>query len=83
MTINFHPHARDRMSERGATEEDVRAAITLGEHFSAKHGRQGFRRNFSYNGTWQGRHYNSKQVEVFASPENNDWLVITVIVKYF
>ena len=42
--VHFHPHALERLSERGATEEEVRATILEGETFSAKYGRTGFRR---------------------------------------
>lgn len=82
MTIKLHPHARDRLQERGATEEEVVATIQHGESFSAKHGRTGFRRNFPIEGEWNGRHFSTKQIEAYAVNEG-DWLVITVIVKFF
>ena len=81
--MRLHEHARERMRERGATEEEVEAAIREGERFPAKFGREGFRRNFRFDGTWRGRRYGMKQIEAFAIWENGDWLVISVIVKYF
>jgi hypothetical protein len=81
--MKFHTHAVIRMIERGASEEEVTAAVSEGERFAAKFGRQGFRRNFAFGGLWRGRHYHMKQVEAFAIREDNDWLVISVIVKYF
>ena len=84
MEIRFHPHALERIEERGATEEEVRIAVESGEKFPAKFGRVGFRRNFQFDDTWRGRQYPTKQVEVFAveeAPQN--WLVITVITRYF
>jgi hypothetical protein len=81
--INLHPHARERLAERGATEEEIRLAIEPGERFPAKFGREGFRRNFVFNGVWRGRAYATKQVEAYAVDEHGEWLVITVIVKYF
>jgi len=33
MTIRLHPHAIDRLAERGATEEEVHATIQAGEQF--------------------------------------------------
>jgi hypothetical protein len=54
MTIRFHTHALERMLERGATEVEVIATIEKGEQFPAKFGRNGFRRNFSFEGIWQG-----------------------------
>lgn len=82
MNIRIHPHARQRMTERGATEAEVAAAVEGGERFAAKFGRTGFRRNFPYDREWRGRRYNTKQVEAYAVDENG-WLVITVIVRYF
>jgi hypothetical protein len=81
--MKFHAHAVIRMIERGTSEEEVSAVVSEGERFAAKFGRQGFRRNFAFGGLWRGRRYHMKQVEVFAIREDNDWLVISVIVKYF
>jgi hypothetical protein len=83
MVIRFHPHAHERMKERGATEDEVKSAIEEGEQFPAKFNRTGFRRNFSFNGEWRGKYYRTKQVEVFAIQENTNWVVITVITRYF
>ena len=59
------------------------ATVESGERFPAKFGRSGFRRNFSFEGTWRGRFYGTKQVEAYAVKTGSGWLVITVIVKYF
>jgi hypothetical protein len=83
MNIRFHRHALERMEERGATEDEVATTVEAGERFEAKFNRVGFRRNFSLGGRWRGKKYNTKQVEVFAIPEDSDWLVITVITRYF
>jgi hypothetical protein len=71
------------MRERGASAAEVEATIAGGETFPAKFGRQGFRRNFVFNRVWRGRRYHVKQLEVFATREDDDWLVISVLVKYF
>jgi hypothetical protein len=65
------------MIERGAGEDEIVATISGGERFSAKFSRQGFRRNFPFDGIWRGRRYATKQVEVFAVWEDDDWVVIT------
>lgn len=83
MTVRLHPHAMARLQERGATEQEVRAAIETGERFEAKFGRTGFRRNFPCDSEWQGKRYRNKQIEVYAVEENFEWVVITVIVKFF
>ena len=82
MNVRLHPHARERLAERGATEQEVIATVLEGETFPAKFGRTGFRRNFIFAGEWLGRRYGIKQVEAYAVEEDG-WLVITVIVKYF
>jgi len=66
MTITFHPHALERMYERGVTQKEVKSTIEEGERFPAKYERTGFRRNFHFNSKWRGRYYNTKQVEVYA-----------------
>lgn len=80
--IRLHPHAVPRLEERGASEAEVIATVQEGERFPAKHGRQGFRRNFAYNDLWRGRYYATKQVEAFAVEEDG-WLVITILVRFF
>ena len=82
MSIRIHPHAQERMAERGASDDEIINTVTGGEKFPAKFGRMGFRRNFVFNNEWKGRWYSSKQVEVYAIEEQG-WLVVTVIVKYF
>ena len=81
--MRLHPHARSRMQERGASEVEVEATLRDGERFPAKFDRQGFRRNFSFGGIWREQRYAMKQLEVIAIYEDGDWLVISVIVKYF
>ena len=83
MAVRFHPHALNRITERGATLEDVEGTVQHGEQFPAKFGRIGFRRNFSFGREWRGRIYSTKQLETYAVQEGNDWLVITVIVRFF
>jgi Domain of unknown function (DUF4258) len=83
MEVRLHPHALERLQERGATEEEVRATVEQGEQFPGKFGRTGFRRNFRFDSAWRGNHYHTKQVEAYAVQESGHWLVITVITRYF
>jgi len=82
MNVRLHPHAQDRLAERGATEAEVVATVAEGERFPAKFGRTGFRRNFPFDAEWQGKYYSTKQVEAYAVDEDG-WLVLTVIARYF
>ena len=59
------------------------ATVEHGERFPAKYERCGFRRNFPFGANWRGRRYETKQVEVLAVEDGNDWLIITVITRYF
>lgn len=83
MAVRFHPHAVERMAERGTDENEVRLTVEYGEQFPAKYGRTGFRRNFPFCKQWHGRYFDLKQVEVFAVQEYGDWMVISVITRYF
>jgi hypothetical protein len=83
MSIKLHSHAKTRLIERGASEEEVIETVEKGETSPAKHGRIRFRRNFVYNNMWQGKHYATKQVEVIAIGKNIDWLVLTVVTRFF
>lgn len=81
--VKLHPHAQERLLERGASETEVIATAEGGESFPAKYGRTGFRRNFSYESMWRGKHYTTKQIETYAVREGEDWMVITIITRYF
>jgi hypothetical protein len=81
--MTVRSHALERMIERGATVAEVVATIDTGERFPARFGRIGFRRNFAFGAVRHGRRYATKQIEAFAVLENGEWLVITVLVKYF
>ena len=81
--VRLHPHALVRMGERGASVSEVLETVRRGERFPVKFDRQGFRRNFSLDAIWRGRHYLTKQIEAIAVEEDGGWLVISVIVKYF
>jgi hypothetical protein len=83
MAVRFHPHALERMAQRGAFEKEVIETVQRGEKFEAKFGRTGFRRNFLFEKHWRSVYYETKQIEVYAIQENEDWLVISVIARYF
>ena len=71
------------MSERGVSHEEIEETVTNGETFDAKFERIGFRKTFPFENEWRGKFYSVKQVEVYAVKEENGFLVITVISKYF
>jgi hypothetical protein len=61
MEIVIHPHAKERMEERGATEAEVRATIAEGEKFPAKFGRAGFKHNFTFESSRDGNSFGSNK----------------------
>jgi len=81
--VRLHPHALERLSERGVTQDEVVATVQAGESFPAKFGRTGFRRIFRFDSIWRGRHYATKELEAFAVREGEDWLVLTVVTRYY
>ena len=83
MKVTLHPHAKQRLTERGATEAEVVATVSQGGSFPAKFGRTGFRRNFPFGSEWRGQYYANKQVIAYAVSEPDGWMVITVITKFF
>ncbi len=83
MSVKLHPHAQARLIERGATEQEIIATVSGGAEFPAQLGRTGFRRSFVFNAEWNGKYSATKKVEAIATKQEEDWLVITVIVKYF
>jgi len=83
MKVRFHPHARERLAERGTTEEEVVLAVENGEKFGARFGRTGFRRNMPFDEPWRGTLYRTKQIEAYAIRRYDGWLVISVVTRYF
>lgn len=83
MAVMIHPHAWERMRERGATEYEVRMTVSKGEKFLAKFRRVGLRHNFRFESNRNGKFFRMKQIEVYGVKERRDFIVITVVVKYF
>jgi hypothetical protein len=71
------------MKERGASPHEVVETVLTGQSRETGQGRTRFRRNFVYNSAWRGTRYATKQVEAIAVRENSDWVVITVLVRFF
>jgi hypothetical protein len=72
-----------RLAERGATEAEAIATVETGETYPAKYARTAFRRNFRGPWVWRNRMFDTKQLEAYAVRDDGDWLVITVLVKFF
>ena len=81
--IRFTVHAREQCVERGATEEEVREAIQIGEWEQAKNGRRMARLNLQFGQSWGGHIYPIKQVAPVFVIEETEIVVITVYTFYF
>jgi hypothetical protein len=81
--IVFTHHARQRMKERGASEEAVREAVRIGEREPGKEGRVIYRVNFEFKQRWDGRYFGMQQVAPVVVEEKDRLVVITVYTFYF
>jgi hypothetical protein len=61
----------------------VTEAVRHGTRFPAKLGRTVFRYDLVGEHHWRGKHFDTKRIEAYAVFEDDRWLVITVIVKFF
>jgi len=82
MSITIIDHARERMLERGASEDEVRIALEEGIPVDAKGGRKAKEKIFAYDGFWQGQRYPQKKVRVIYVEEGDEFVVLTVYVYY-
>lgn len=80
--IRLSSHARTRLSFRGVTEEEVIDAIRTSEWAMASQGRRECRRNLSFESTWQGKTYATKQVRPIFVVGSSEIVVVTVYVYY-
>jgi len=82
MKIKFIEHAEERMTERGASGEEVRKVLLFGTDIEAKKGRKAKEMIFPYEEEWIGRVYPQKKIVVIYKEEKDETLVITVKVYY-
>ncbi len=83
MAILIHSHAKERLAERGATEDEVGLTLRKGFVLPARFGRRKHWANFPFERYWHGKYFRFKQIEVYSVDEGEDIIVITVVVKYF
>lgn len=82
MDIRLHPHARIRMVERGATENEARETIETRERFPAEFAGTDFWKDFVFQVEWNGQYYINKANRSICE-EDDGWTVISLIVRYF
>ncbi|MBI2833277.1 MAG: DUF4258 domain-containing protein [Acidobacteria bacterium] len=75
-------HARVRMGERGAREEDVLAAVRIGDREPARRGRVLCRLTLEFNREWDGKYYGAQQVAPVIVEKEHQIVVVTVLTFY-
>jgi hypothetical protein len=82
--ITIPSHASERMLQRGATENEVREAITEGNRDVAKSGRFASRKTFEFNSISpiNRKHYAFKTIEAIWIDEPEEIVVVTTKVYY-
>lgn len=78
--IAFTKHARQRMQERGAREEDVCTAIRGGQREPAHRGLSLHRFTLEFKREWDGRYYGVQQIAAVVAEEPDRLVVVTVYV---
>jgi len=73
--IRLTGHARGQIGFRGATEEDVLAAIQASPWQPAEMGRLECRKEFPFNAQWNRRWYATRQVRVIFVDEPDEIVV--------
>jgi len=81
--IVFSGHAVDNMRFRGATEDEVIETIQASSWEPAEQRRLECRKDFPFEGDWNGKYYATKQVRPIFVEESDRIAVVTVYVYYF
>ncbi len=82
MRVTIIDHARDRMRERGVSEDEVTATLERGQPGQAAVGRNARELVFPFNSQWQGKLYQQKKVRVVYI-EEDDILIVITVYAYF
>ena len=81
--IRLTNHAREQCVERGASEDEVKQAVSIGSREAAKSDRILCRYNFPFGQSWQGKRYQIKQVAPVIKETATETIVITVYTFFF
>jgi hypothetical protein len=81
--IRFSRHARERLRDRGAKEEEVVETIRTTPWIPVGSQRFECRKDFPYGVDWNGQFYATKQVRPIFVEEPSEIVVVTVYVYFF
>ena len=80
---DLHPHLKARMSQRGITMEEIEKVLNEGlEATDTKPGTIGKVFVFLYNGIWEGKLFEEKEVSVYYKLVNDTMVLLTVKARY-
>ena len=82
MEIRIDPHTLERAEERGTSEPEIHDVIGTGFLISARRGRLGKGKVYSFKQSRHGRYYDHKRVEVIYTVEEDQVTTVTVYVFY-
>jgi hypothetical protein len=81
--IRLSGHAREQLTRRGVSEYEVVETIQTSKWDITELNRLQCRKDFPFDGLWNGKPYKSKQVRPIFVEESNEIVVITVYSYYF
>lgn len=75
-------HAKKRMLEGGATEEEIKEVLETGTDALAKYGKKAREKVLWFNQLRKGKFYQQKKIQVIYTEEAGEQAVITVFAFY-
>ena len=81
--INFSRHAKEQLTFRGATEQEIIEAIRTCHLEPAELGRLQYKKDFLYENIWNKKYYKTKHVRPIFVEEETEIVVITIYTYYF
>ncbi|MEW6108758.1 MAG: hypothetical protein AB1632_06280 [Nitrospirota bacterium] len=81
--IRLSGHAKEQLSYRGTTEEEVVETIRTSAWQQAELGRLESRKNFIFEKEWNKKYYKVKQVRPIFVEEDMEIVVVTVYTYFF
>jgi hypothetical protein len=80
---DLHPHIKARMVQRGISWEEIQTTINEGWNVEdAKEGTMGKIFVFSYNGNWEGKYFEEKEVSVYFKYKAEAIVLLTAKARY-
>ncbi len=80
--VAISAHAYEQLPYRGTTPEEVTEAVNGAPWFAAGRGRLDARKDFEFDGIWNGQSYNWKQVRPVFIEDSFGVLVLTVYTYF-